>query len=297
MSQTDSRTDVADYLKRWHLEPDGGAFSTPSSVLAPVRAQGIPAMLKIALVEEEAAGNRLMTWWNGRGAASVLEHDDNAVLLERALGTRSLVEMARDGDDETATRILCAAAGRLHAITPDAAGPLPAGIRDLDDWFTELFQHADAVRADAVSADRSGGFHARAADIAAELLADQREVVVLHGDLHHGNVLDFTGRAGASDSGGWLAIDPKCIVGDRAFDFTNILCNPDAEVATRPDRLARQIDVITDAAGLDRERLVRWVVAWCGLSSAWLERAGLLAGHTLAVGLEAEKLLADVRRG
>lgn len=292
MGHIDARTDVAGYLERWHLEPDGAAFSTPSSVLAPVRALGVPAMLKIALVEEEAAGNRLMTWWNGRGAAPVLEHDGNAVLLERALGTRSLAEMARAGDDDAATRILCAAARGLHAIEPDAAVPLPAGMRDLDDWFTELFLHANDV----------GGFHARAANIAADLLAHQREVVVLHGDLHHGNVLDFSGsgsdsdtaNAGAADNGGWLAIDPKCIVGDRAFDFTNILCNPDAQVATRPGRLARQIDVITDAAGLGRERLVRWVVAWCGLSSAWLERDGLPAAHTLTIGLEAEELLHQV---
>jgi streptomycin 6-kinase len=40
------------------------------------------------------------------------------------------------------------------------------------------------------------------------LLTTQREKVVLHGDMHHGNVLNFGSR-------GWLAIDPKGLIGER----------------------------------------------------------------------------------
>jgi streptomycin 6-kinase len=43
---------------------------------------------------------------------------------------------------------------------------------------------------------------------ARELLAKPSEVVVLHGDIHRGNVLDFGPR-------GWLASDPKGLVGER----------------------------------------------------------------------------------
>ena len=274
------RPEVEYYLERWRLKRDGESFATPSSMLAPVRYHGKPAMLKIATATEEAFGNRLMVWWNGHGAARVFEHDDTAVLLERALGVRSLAAMAEGGEDDAATRILCSTVGRLHS----ADGTPPNGLRTLTDWFAELFLHAHDV----------GGFFARSAVIASELLADQREIVVLHGDMHHGNVLDFAG-AGAGTDADWLAIDPKHIIGDRAFDFTNILCNPNGEVATRSGRLARQVDVIADAAALDRERLLRWTVAWGGLSAAWLERGNQPPGHALEVGEAAERLLEGAR--
>jgi streptomycin 6-kinase len=274
---------VADYLHRWGAEPDGAVFSTPTSILAPARVGDAPVMLKIATEAEEARGNQLMIWWRGRGAAGVLEHDDHAVLLERAVGTRSLVHMAESGgnSDEEATRILCEVGMRLHAVEAPADCTTPSDPIPLRQWFGGLFAHASTV----------GGFHTRAAVIARELLANQREIHVLHGDLHHGNVLDF-GAQQHPKTDGWLAIDPKYLIGDRAFDFTNILCNPTPEVAARPARFARQVDVIADAADLERERLLRWAVAWCALSSSWATDDATWRDSTIALGLQAERMLA-----
>jgi streptomycin 6-kinase len=47
-------------------------------------------MLKVAFNQEEREGSALMAWWNGDGAARVLAHDAEALLLERAQGSRSL---------------------------------------------------------------------------------------------------------------------------------------------------------------------------------------------------------------
>jgi streptomycin 6-kinase len=270
---------VDDYLCRWRALPDGVAFSTATSILAPARRDGAPLMLKIATELEEQRGNRLMTWWNGRGAARVLEHDDRAVLLERATGTRSLADLADAGgaSDDAATGILCRVGTSLHAIDDEP----PDGMIDLTTWFRDLFGYAD----------EDDGFFARSAKIASALLQNQQEVAVLHGDLHHGNVLDF-GADRHPDSDGWLAIDPKYLVGDRAFDFTNIVCNPSEIAATTPGRLARQLEVISATTGIDRTRLLRWTIAWCGLSAAWAARDGY-DHHAIAVGEEAERLLSE----
>jgi streptomycin 6-kinase len=99
-------------------------------------------------------------------------------------------------------------------------------------------------------------------------MAPQRDIVVLHGDMHHGNVLDFGSR-------GWRAIDPKGLIGDRYFDYANTLCNPDNETAMMPGRLARQIRVVADAAQLEPGRLLAWVLAWAGLSAAFSLDDGL----------------------
>ncbi len=298
VAPTDISTELAAsvdlLLERWHLEPDGAAFATATSVLAPARRDGAPVMVKIATHVEESRGNAVMLWWNGHGSARVLEHDADSVLLERAIGSRSLVAMAEAASagvaanvsdcaaDDEATRILCETGMRLHAtagIHRLASVPVPE-LPTLPEWFAELFTHAAEV----------GGFHGRAAVIAGELLKDQHEVTVLHGDLHHGNVLDF-GAASHPESDGWAAIDPKGLIGDRAFDFANILCNPSADAALRPGRLARAVDVVAHTTGIDRLRLLRWAIAWCALSSAWDARSGQVAAPALSVGLDAERLL------
>ena len=115
---------------------------------------------------------------------------------------------------------------------------------------------------------------------------EPREIVVLHGDLHHDNMLDFGVR-------GWLAIDPKRLVGERGFDFANIFTNPDLAdptrpVSTEPGRFARRLEVVAEAARLERERLLRWILAWTGLSAAWY----LGDGDSAAIDLQVAKLAA-----
>ncbi|MBO1739056.1 aminoglycoside phosphotransferase family protein [Leifsonia sp. TF02-11] len=271
---------LAPWRSRWGLVPDGDAFATPSSVLQPVLRDGVPAYLKLATVAEEAAGGRVLRWWAGRGAAAVLAADGDALVLERAGGDRDLAALAASGThgDETATRILCRAAVRLHAVDDL---PRPEGLVGLRRWFVELFEHAAAHPTD------RGGLFARAAIEAQALLAERAADVVLHGDLHHGNVLDF----GDAESGGrgWLAIDPKHIHGDPAFDFANILCNPDREIAHAPGRLERTVSIIADETGIDERRMLRWTLAWAGLSAAWSERSGGDAEIAVGVGERARR--------
>ncbi len=252
------------FLSRWSLTPDGEPISTHSSSLLPVRRGDEPAMLKIALGEEERNGAALMVWWGGDGAARVLAHDGEAILLERALGTRSLETMSREGRDDEATRIICAAAARLHAPRPE---PLPPTLVPLTRWFRDLEP----------AASKHGGYLSTAATIAHELLATPRDVVVLHGDVHHGNVLDFESR-------GWLAIDPKGLIGERGFDYVNLFRNPDLETATQPGLFERRLALVTEVAGLGRVRLLKWIVAFTGLSAAWVMNDGEEPEDDLAVG-------------
>lgn len=284
---------TATYLDLWGLVQDGRPVETPSSVLMPVRRGDERAMLKVARVDEERRGGGVMAWWAGRGAVRVLEHDDTAVLLERAVGPRSLAIPVASGlgtpgwerEDAHATEVLCDVARTLHAV--DAAEPeRPPGVVPLDRWFRDLLAVEGTLR----------GFLHRSAVTARELLADPWDETVLHGDLHHGNVLD----TGTVQSAQWRVIDPKGLVGERGFDYANIVCNPTPEVAVSPGRLERQVEVISAAADLDRDRLLRWVVAWTGLSYVWhtSEDTGPdgpspSATAVLTVGRAAEQLLRD----
>jgi streptomycin 6-kinase len=259
------------HIALWQLTPDGDPIATRSSRLLPVRCRdGMAAMLKIAVEEEEARGAALMIWWAGDGAARVLIHDGNALLLERALGGASLVEMAHGGQDDEASRLLCGVAARLHAprtTPPPALVPLPL-------WFRELEPAAAA----------HGGVLVEAAAAARALLADPQELCVLHGDIHHANILDFGTR-------GWLAIDPKGLLGERGFDFANIFCNPDGLIATAPGRLARQVGIVAAAAALEPQRLLKWVLAYAGLSAAWTLGEGDRRDLALTIAVQAATTL------
>lgn len=260
------------WLARWGLAPDGPAFATPiGSRLMPVLQDGRPAMLKLAGHEEERRGARLMAWWDGQGAARVLAIEGEALLLERLAGPGDLAAMARGGRDDEASAILCEAAAVLHA---PRTGPPPDTLVPLPQWFRAL----------APAAAAHGGVFARAEATARRLLGERRETAVLHGDLHHGNVLDGGAR-------GWLAIDPKGLVGERAFEFANLLRNPDVETALAPGRLARRASLVAARAGIERGRLLDWAFAYAALGAAW----SLQAGDDPAPGLAIAEAAAAAR--
>jgi streptomycin 6-kinase len=69
------------------------------------------------------------------------------------------------------------------------------------------------------------------------------------------------------------------------------LAAPGGAVATAPGRLARRAAVVAEAAGMERGRLLRWVLAAAGLSAVWILDDGDHPGIDLAV---AELTLAEL---
>ena len=256
-------------LVGWDAEPTGEVWTTASSWLAAGVRGGVPVILKVARIEEEARGGRLLAWWSAHGGLPVLEHDADAVLMARATGTRDLVAWSAAGRDDAAVDALVDVVLRLHAMPapPDSIGLVP-----LRSWFADL---VDRPQADPLLD--------RVAALARDLLTDEGPVVALHGDVHHGNVLDLGGR--------WVAIDPKGLAGHPAFDLANLFCNPTDEVAV--ERVTVRFERIAERARLPREVLAGWVVAWCGLSLAWSR--GVPDWHDRAARTVATRLLPHAR--
>jgi streptomycin 6-kinase len=250
-----SEDDFQPWLSRWGLVPEGEAICTHSSLLLPVQRDGVPAMLKIATAEEEINGAHLMAWYAGSGAARVLAHEGPGLLLERLSGQRSLIEMERSCRGDEATRIICEVVARLHAARDHMP---PETLYPMSTWFRPLEP----------AATRLGGVLTKSAAAARELLAMPQHIVPLHGDIHHGNILDGGER-------GWLAIDPKGVLGERAFDYANLFCHPEAKVATEAGRLEERVDIVAREANLDSQRMLKWILAYAGLKSVWtMEREG-----------------------
>ncbi|TFD52955.1 hypothetical protein E3T55_05975 [Cryobacterium frigoriphilum] len=259
------------YLRQWRVAPTGPAFSTSTSELIRGVRRNLPVMLKVARVDEEARGSALLEWWGGRGAVRVLKRDDTATLMLRATGPRELAQMAEYGSDAEASAALVQTVRTLHdRPPPEPSDGVP--LVPLRQWFGELL---DAKTDDPLMCT--------AAEFAQDLLsstgpADER---ALHGDIHHGNVLDF--------GDGWAAIDPKGLFGHRAFDYANILCNP--SLRTAAENLGARLDIISSEGDLDREVLAGWALAWCGLSLVWHQHDTCPSWHAEASRRVGEQLL------
>ncbi len=274
-------TDFDAYLTRWGLVPDGEPIFTPAARLLPVRRDGEAAMLRITILEEAKGGEVLLNWWDGRGAARVLAVDGDALLLERAEGSRSLSAYARNGRDDEATETICGVVAELHAPRDK---PLPDLI-PLETWFAALWP----------AASTHGGTFVRSAEAARALLSAPRDVSALHGDIHHDNILDFGER-------GWLAIDPNRLRGERGFDYAILFSNPDLAdpsppVAVLAERFQRRLEIVVAHAQLERARLLQWILAWTGLSAAWFLGDGEGDRDSAAIDLRiAELALAEIDR-
>lgn len=242
---------IARYRSRWRLQPEGEPLETPTSWLQAVACPLGPAMLKILKPEsDEGNAPALLRYWDGEGAVRLYQAEDAAFLMERAEGPRSLPDMALSGQDLEAAAILADAVERLHGTR---TLPLPRELTPLATQFASLFER----RADHPLLQRCAGV--------AEVLFEQpQDVRPLHGDLHHWNLLDGGAR-------GWLAIDPKALLGERTYDVANLLRNPwpHSEVVHDSARMLRLASFYSERLAMDKKRVLRFAFAHCGLSAAW----------------------------
>jgi streptomycin 6-kinase len=207
---------------------------------------------------EEQRGASALRYFDGRGAVRLYRSDAAAQLLEYASG-EELVALVERGDDQGATRIIAAVLEQLHGAPQ---GEPRDGLLPLKDWFHELFEKAELDRAAGVES-----IYVRGAALSARLLADPREVRVLHGDIHHGNI--------RHSPRGWLAFDPKGLVGERTYDCANTLCNPFRgqprydELVHDERRLLSNAGILSAALEVELRRVLEFTFAYACLSAAW----------------------------
>lgn len=210
----------------------------------------------------------------GSSATSVVDHDADLGLLvtARVLPGDDIRPLARR-DDDAATWEVASLAASLHVDQQDASG-LP----NLLDIGSAFDAPADPRLPRSIVEAARGMF--------ADLVADPAPAVVLHGDLHHLNVLN-TGE-------GWLAIDPHGWVGDPAFEVAALLANPrglveggdsrgmdGTELAVRARRRA---SIYAEVTGYDVNRLMAWGFVGCVIAELWMiENHDLVHGAPLAV--------------
>ncbi len=250
---------VADIQQRWSLSVGSPFPGIWANWVAPAALpDGTPCVLKLSFPQDmefktEAEALRL---FDGRGACRLLrlDRDLGAMLLERCTPGAPLTTVA---DDEQAMSIATDVLRRLwRPAPPDHPFPL------VSDWargFDRLRWRYEGGTGPMPAAPVE-----RAEALFAELIPSQAEPVLLHGDFHHDNVLSARREP-------WMAIDPKGVVGEPAYDAATLLREP-PDLAHAPNAgqvLERRLDQLAEALGLDRNRLHGWALAQAVLSAYW----------------------------
>ncbi|WP_165945776.1 aminoglycoside phosphotransferase family protein [Micromonospora sp. KC606] len=220
---------------------------------------GTPAVLKLgvptgtSLAEEAPA----LAAFAGRGAVRLLraELDRGALLLERITPGWRARDLVPDRDAE-ATSAAVSVMRHLH-VPPPPGCQMPEALTQAKAFDDYVNVHGDAGPLPLDLVVRAGG-------LMRELCASATERVVLHGDLHHDNILRATREP-------WLAIDPHGIVGDPGYEVGALLFNPDPDdrnealTALVPSR----VEQLADELAMPVDRVVAWGFVKAVMSDVW----------------------------
>jgi streptomycin 6-kinase len=254
---------VAELADEWSLEIETPFEPASISLVVPVRLRdGSAAVLKVNFPEPESEHEaEALASWNGLGAVRLLARDPErrALLVERCIPGTPLWDVDEGDANEIAADVLT----QLWQAEP---GPGLSLAAEAARWADELPRRWEAA---------ARPFDRELLDAAVELLLSSPSAgtaTLVHQDLHGGNIL--------RSERGWLAIDPKPLVGEREFDVASLLRDRRDQLVLDPDaaaRMRRRLDVFSERLELDRERARGWGVAH---ALAWgFEHGRVLSGH------------------
>lgn len=227
---------------------------TPSSLIAFGRRDATAVVLKLLKHEgDEWFSGEVVETFAGHGVVRVYQHTGGALLLERLSPGHSLVDLSQSGEDEAATEII---ARVVEAMAPSA---IPERCVTIAEWG-KSFDRYLATNDDGIPRP----LVLRAQQTFADLARSENTPRLLHGDLQHSNVLFDRDR-------GWIAIDPKGVVGELAYELGAMFRNPQEEprLFTDASTIKRRLRQMTVDLHLDETRVLGWAFAQAVLSAVW----------------------------
>jgi len=274
---------VARAVQRWRLSVEPPFEDGMAAWTAPVRRpDGAAAVLKISYphleARHEAAALRV---WGGSGAVRLLaSHDgDWALLLARCTPGTTLRDQGLDAAGQL--RIGAELLQRMATATVPADGPFPALVQvaaDLADLASERIERLAGSAP--VPLDR--GLFVQAVELLRTLPLGAPREGLAHGDLNPGNILRDDSRSPAL----WVAIDPKAVIGDLAWDPWPLLTQIGdwTGTVTPAAVLAERSRLVADLTGLDAARIAAWSTARGVESALWAADRGWWTGFRGADG-------------
>ena len=188
----------------------------------------------------------------GKGAVRLLDSDENrrAILLERLVPGANLKEVCR-ADETKAVEIAIEILRRILTKAPENSA-----FKQLEDWF-KGFDRAAETEFPREFIFKADGFYKELSRSSGKFL--------IHGDLHHENILSARREP-------FLAIDPKGIVGEIGYETSVFLNNHLWWLASKSDlkeKLNQAVRRFSEAFNVESQDLRKWAYAQIVLSAWW----------------------------
>jgi streptomycin 6-kinase len=180
-----------------------------------------------------------------------------------------LLERLRPGamlstlEDEDATRIAAEMMKKIwQPVGARHVVPLHQKFIQLTDWLIHGFQRM-RKHFDGGTGPLNKKLVERAESSVKDFFEENHSPVLIHGDFHHYNIL--------SSERGWLAIDPKGVIGPAGYEVGPFMMNPRDRFSDGIDRrlILKRIDILHEHLGFERERILEWSLAHAVLSAWW----------------------------
>jgi len=234
---------VASLSQQWQLQLIASPFMDGSvSFVIPARRNGLPVVLKVQLMHEECLYEAdALELWNGSGAIKLLAHNRElgGLLLEACIPGTSLAETQHIDQ-------LQVIASLLTKLWVPAGAPFKTLEQEARDWQRNL--HANWL---AVGKPMSEPVFIEVMSFIDELLQTPQQQVLVHQDMHGKNIL-------AAQRDDWLAIDPKPLVGEKAFGLASVIRS--AELGHSKEKVIGRLDWLSQELDIDRERARKWAI-------------------------------------
>ncbi len=246
---------VQHYLDKWNLVSEGPVENLSYNYVLFVKdKENTPLILKLGVPNFDFTNEyRTLKHYDGNGCVKVVKEDASkgAFLLERLEPGNMLFSL----EEEQAVRTYAKVWKELRKPIRSTETFPP-----ISNWFEAFNRYLSVIPKDNRPIPEKKIVLAK--HIAQELLHNTEENQLLHGDLHHQNIL-------YSKKHGWLAIDPKGVVGDCYFDFPSFLINELLSRAFPIEILTKRVDILVEELKLNREKLMKASFAMSILYACW----------------------------
>lgn len=250
---------LEDFQETWSLTFSGPPLPPSYHILIPCQTpQGQDAILKLGVPNRELCTEiEALRLYNGKGSAQLLSADKKrgGLLLEAIKPGTALIRIAENQQAAQAAADLCEKIWQ----TPPRNHTFPT-VEDWGEGFQRLrkaFQ--GSTRPFPVKLVN------KAENTFDDLLSSMGEPVLLHGDLHHRNILQAQREP-------WLVIDPKGVVGEPAYEIGAFLRNPIPRIFQTTDfqtLTTQRLEIFSETLSLDPLRMLKWGFSQTVLSAWW----------------------------
>jgi streptomycin 6-kinase len=207
-------------------------------------------ILKLGLdIEGLARETFALKCFTGSGAVKVLAEDNGMLLLERAMPGTSLKSYFPTKEKES-IEIACGVMKKLHQTSVPRAHNFP----HIKNWLMVLDKDWAIPEA----------YLKKAMKLRDRLMQNADPDVLLHGDLHHDNILQ-----NGSD---WVVIDPKGVIGERSYEVATFIRNPIPELLNHPEApniIYNRVTHFAELLELPSQRILDWYFVQAVLAWAW----------------------------